>query len=143
MPILDYLPDDRLITALANRLSFAPTIRLACQTQVSGSGKIALRRLALDREDLELIHHTDDQSRKIGCNRRRKANCHSVAFDRQVTLEDQVILESTDYDAPLTLSDEQHMPSDQPGIVMRKQLAALLKQHGEIEQRRMQCHNPC
>ncbi len=67
----------------------------------------------------------------------------SVAFDRQVTLEDRVVLESTDYDAPLTLDDEQHMPSDQSGIVMRKKLAALLKQHGEVEQRRMQCHRPC
>lgn len=59
-----------------------------------------------------------------------------VAFDRQVTLEDKRVLESTDYDTPLTLSDEQHMPSDQPGIVMRKKLAALLKQHNEVEQRR-------
>ncbi len=41
---------------LARRLSFAPKMRLACQTQVSGDGKITLRRLALDMEDLELIH---------------------------------------------------------------------------------------
>jgi phenylpropionate dioxygenase-like ring-hydroxylating dioxygenase large terminal subunit len=57
-----------------------------------------------------------------------------IAFDRQVTMEDKAVLESTDYDTPLDLSAEQHMPSDQPGIVMRKQLAALLKASGEAEQ---------
>ncbi len=59
-----------------------------------------------------------------------------IAFDRQVVMEDQFVLESTDYDTPLDVAAEQHMPSDQPGIVMRKKLAALLKQHGEVEQRR-------
>jgi adenylate cyclase len=41
--------------ALAQRLHFDPGIRLACQTQVYGEGKITLRRLALDAEDVELI----------------------------------------------------------------------------------------
>lgn len=59
-----------------------------------------------------------------------------IAFDRQVTSEDQAILESTDYDTPLDLSAEQHMVSDQPGVIMRKKLAALLNAHGEVEQRR-------
>jgi hypothetical protein len=59
-----------------------------------------------------------------------------IAFDRAVTLEDKRILESTDYDVPLGLSQEQHMFTDKPGIVMRKKLATLLKAHGEIEQTR-------
>lgn len=59
-----------------------------------------------------------------------------IAFDRNVTQEDREVLETTDYDAPLTLSEEQHMASDKPGIVMRHKLAALLKAHGEVEQRR-------
>ena len=59
-----------------------------------------------------------------------------IAFDRQVTSEDRVVLETTDYDAPLSTSEEQHMPSDRPGIVMRHRLAKLLKDHGEVEQRR-------
>ncbi|XPM55263.2 MAG: hypothetical protein EDM05_047335 [Leptolyngbya sp. IPPAS B-1204] len=59
-----------------------------------------------------------------------------IAFDRQVTLEDKLVLESTDYDTPLDLNAEQHMASDQPGIVMRHKLATLLKQHGEVERRR-------
>jgi len=59
-----------------------------------------------------------------------------IAFDRQVTQEDRVVLETTDYDAPLSLAEEQHMASDKPGILMRHRLAALLKEHGETEQRR-------
>ncbi|MFT0788334.1 Rieske 2Fe-2S domain-containing protein [Synechococcus sp. OH20] len=53
-----------------------------------------------------------------------------VRFDRAVTLEDRAILETTDPDVPLDLSAEQHMFTDKPGILMRKQLAALLKAHG-------------
>jgi phenylpropionate dioxygenase-like ring-hydroxylating dioxygenase large terminal subunit len=59
-----------------------------------------------------------------------------IAFDRQVTQEDREVLETTDYDAPLSLLEEQHMASDKPGILMRQRLAALLKAHGEVEQRR-------
>ncbi|PSR13130.1 Rieske (2Fe-2S) protein [filamentous cyanobacterium CCP3] len=52
-----------------------------------------------------------------------------ITFDRQVVSEDKLVLESTDYDTPVDVSCEQHMPSDQPGIIMRRQLAALLKTH--------------
>jgi phenylpropionate dioxygenase-like ring-hydroxylating dioxygenase large terminal subunit len=58
-----------------------------------------------------------------------------IAFDRQVTQEDRDVLETTEFDAPLSLAEEQHMPSDKPGIIMRHRLAALLKEHGEVEQR--------
>jgi hypothetical protein len=46
-----------------------------------------------------------------------------VAFDRAVTLEDKRILESTDYDVPLVLNREEHMLTDQPGILIRKKAA--------------------
>lgn len=59
-----------------------------------------------------------------------------VAFDRAVTLEDKRILESTDFDVPLSPNREQHMFTDKPGLIMRKKLAALLKAHGEMEQTR-------
>lgn len=59
-----------------------------------------------------------------------------IAFDRQVTLEDKRILESTDYDVPLTMNREQHMLTDKPGILVRKKIASLLKAHGEVEQTR-------
>lgn len=57
-----------------------------------------------------------------------------IAFDRQVVDEDKVVLESTDYDTPLDLMAEQHMPSDQPGILMRRQLAALLKPQAQSQE---------
>lgn len=59
-----------------------------------------------------------------------------VAFDRAVTLEDKAILETTDWDVPLDVTEEQHMFTDKPGILMRRKLAALLKAHGEAEQTR-------
>ncbi len=59
-----------------------------------------------------------------------------AAFDRSVGCEDRRILESTDYDFPLRLREESHMLLDKPGIMMRRQLARLLRQHGETEQRR-------
>lgn len=58
----------------------------------------------------------------------------AVAFDRQVTLEDKTILESTDYDVPLDVKKEQHMMTDKPGILIRHKIAALLKEYGETEQ---------
>lgn len=60
-----------------------------------------------------------------------------IAFDRQVTDEDREILEACDFDVPLDLSrrEELHMPSDRPGLEMRKRLRALLAQHGERESR--------
>lgn len=60
-----------------------------------------------------------------------------VAFDRAVTLEDQAILESCEADVPLATTDgeEMHMVSDRPGLVMRRMLRELLREHGEVEQR--------
>ena len=58
-----------------------------------------------------------------------------IAFDRAVTLEDKLILESSTWDVPLGISEELHMPSDKPGIEMRRRLSALLAEHGEVEAR--------
>lgn len=41
---------------LADRLHFEPAVRLACQTEIVGAGKIALRRLSLDVDDWALFH---------------------------------------------------------------------------------------
>jgi len=57
-------------------------------------------------------------------------------FDRQVTLEDKDILESTDPDVPLDQTGvEANMPSDRPGILMRRMLRGLLERHAEHEAR--------
>lgn len=45
---------------LAHRLGFEPRIRLACQTQIFGEGRITLRRLALDAEDAEVLDAQQD-----------------------------------------------------------------------------------
>jgi hypothetical protein len=49
-----------------------------------------------------------------------------IAFDRQVTGEDRDILESTDWDVPLDQAGvEMNMPSDRPGVLMRRMLLKL------------------
>jgi len=62
--------------SLAQRLYFEPRIRLACQTQVYGDGKITLRRLALDSDDADLM----DQQ-----NRGRMAP-RSIGEERQIAI---------------------------------------------------------
>lgn len=56
-------------------------------------------------------------------------------WDTRVVLEDKVILESVDADAPVDVArrDEENMPSDRPGLLMRRRLLALLREHGETE----------
>jgi len=56
-------------------------------------------------------------------------------WDTRVVLEDKVILESVDADAPVDIArrDEQSMLSDRPGVIMRRRLLELLQQHGETE----------
>lgn len=65
-------------------------------------------------------------------------------WDLQVILEDQVILESTDADAPVTLTrrTEENMRSDHPGLIMRRQLLDLLQTHGEREVRALPADSP-
>lgn len=64
-----------------------------------------------------------------------------IAFDRQVTLEDKAILESTDYDVPLNNLREKHLFTDKPGIIMRKQILQLLQANGETEVTRDSINN--
>jgi phenylpropionate dioxygenase-like ring-hydroxylating dioxygenase large terminal subunit len=61
-----------------------------------------------------------------------------VAWDRRIIAEDRGILESTDLDAILdvTLTLEAHMPSDRPGLIMRRRLLDLFSANGEDEVRR-------
>jgi len=60
-----------------------------------------------------------------------------IAFDRKIIDEDRRILEGCAWDVPLAVVDgeEFHMPSDRPGLAMRRKLLALLEAHGEREQR--------
>ena len=67
-----------------------------------------------------------------------EADCSAeelIAWDAAIIQEDREILESTDPDTPIDLSRkvEAHMPSDRPGVIMRRRLLELLKTHGEAE----------
>lgn len=59
-------------------------------------------------------------------------------WDTRVVLEDKVILESVNPDAPVDVArrDEAGMASDRPGMIMRRRLLELLQAHGETEQHR-------
>jgi phenylpropionate dioxygenase-like ring-hydroxylating dioxygenase large terminal subunit len=61
-----------------------------------------------------------------------------IEWDRRIITEDREVLESTDPDAALDVSMrlEAHMPSDRPGLIMRRRLLELLAAHGETEVRR-------
>lgn len=67
-----------------------------------------------------------------------EADCPAQAlidWDRAITAEDRDILESTDPDACIDVGrrEELHMASDKPGLIIRRQLLALLRAHGETE----------
>lgn len=62
-----------------------------------------------------------------------------IDFDAVITREDKEILESTDPDALVDVRRrgvECSMASDRPGLLIRKQLMALLEAHGEAEAHR-------
>jgi phenylpropionate dioxygenase-like ring-hydroxylating dioxygenase large terminal subunit len=68
----------------------------------------------------------------------REEDCSTqelIDWDAAIIAEDREILESTDPDAIVDMDRkiEMHMPSDRPGMLMRKRLLALLAAHGEAE----------
>ena len=68
----------------------------------------------------------------------REEDCSAqelIDWDAIIIAEDRDILESTDPDAivDMTRKVEMHMPSDRPGMIMRRRLHALLEEHGEQE----------
>ncbi|MDX3905290.1 MAG: aromatic ring-hydroxylating dioxygenase subunit alpha [Pigmentiphaga sp.] len=58
-----------------------------------------------------------------------------IAWDAPIVEEDREILEATDFDACIDTARraEQHMESDKPGLLMRRMMLELLRQHGEDE----------
>jgi hypothetical protein len=67
-----------------------------------------------------------------------EADCSTeelIAWDAAIIEEDRDILESTDPDSTIDMNRkvESHMPSDRPGMIMRRRLLELLRSHGEEE----------
>ena len=67
-----------------------------------------------------------------------EADCSTqelIDWDAAIIAEDREMLESTDPDAFVDMSRkiEMHMPSDRPGMIMRKRLLDLLRAHDEDE----------
>ena len=58
-----------------------------------------------------------------------------IDWDAKVVFEDRDILEATDPDAALDPAHrtEAYMTSDRPGLIMRRRLLELLKQHNDPE----------
>jgi phenylpropionate dioxygenase-like ring-hydroxylating dioxygenase large terminal subunit len=58
-----------------------------------------------------------------------------IAWDAAIVAEDRDMLEATSCDAIVDMSRkiEMHMPSDRPGMIMRKRLLDLMRAHGEQE----------
>jgi phenylpropionate dioxygenase-like ring-hydroxylating dioxygenase large terminal subunit len=78
----------------------------------------------------QILYRNDDE-----------ASCSAaelIAWDQAVIEEDRDILESTDPDVPMDvgLGEESQMASDRPGLIMRRRLLRLLRDHGEREVRR-------
>jgi hypothetical protein len=72
-----------------------------------------------------------------------EADCSTrelIDWDAAIIAEDREMLESTDPDAIVDMGRriEMHMPSDRPGIIMRKRLLELLHAHNEEEKPRHQ-----
>ena len=67
-----------------------------------------------------------------------EADCSTeklIEWDAVIIEEDREVLESTSPDAILDVGRkiEKHMPSDRPGMIMRRRLLELLQAHGEEE----------
>ena len=87
----------------------------------------------IDDEHIQLVQILYRNDREEDC-----PTAKLIEWDLKITNEDKDVLESTDPDATIDLTTqiEAHMPSDRPGIILRKRLLDLLKQNGEDEIRR-------
>jgi phenylpropionate dioxygenase-like ring-hydroxylating dioxygenase large terminal subunit len=132
------------LAARANRIAGAKTER-----RIEGSWWIPFVRRARMTYPTGLVHiivtaatPMDDAHSQIVqfCLRSDREEdvpaADAIAFDRKITEEDRYILETTDPDVPLAEpARERNMASDKLGILMRKRLLAMLREHGEDEVR--------
>jgi phenylpropionate dioxygenase-like ring-hydroxylating dioxygenase large terminal subunit len=84
----------------------------------------------IDDGSIQLVQILFRNDREEDCSTREL-----IDWDAVIIEEDRDILESTDPDAIVDMGRkiEMHMPSDRPGMIMRRRLLALLEEHGERE----------
>jgi ferredoxin-NADP reductase/phenylpropionate dioxygenase-like ring-hydroxylating dioxygenase large terminal subunit len=113
---------------------YLPFCRRMDMTYPSGIRHIIINcATPIDDETIQLVQLLYRNDREEDC-----PTAKLIEWDLKITNEDKDVLESTDPDATLDLATriEAHMPSDRPGIIMRKRLLDLLRQNGEEEIRR-------
>lgn len=84
----------------------------------------------IDDDSIQVVQFLYRNDTEADCSASRL-----IEWDAKIIAEDKEVLESTDPDIVLDKRsrDEIHMPSDQPSLIMRKRLLAMLQQHGEAE----------
>lgn len=116
---------------LVNRYYLPFARRFGCTYPVSGVHHIIYNcATPIDDERMMLVQWLYRNDSEESC-----AAQELIAWDAAITAEDRDILEATDADACVdtTRRAEFHMPSDKPGLVIRRQLLELLRAHGEEE----------
>ncbi len=116
---------------LVNRYFLPFARRFGCTYPASGVQHIIYNcATPIDDERMLLVQWLYRNDSEAACSTREL-----IDWDAAITAEDRDILEATDADACVdtTRRAEFHMPSDKPGLVIRKQLLDLLRAHGEEE----------
>ena len=116
---------------LVNRYYLPFSRRFGCSYPASGIDHIIYNcATPIDDERMMLVQWLYRNDSEASCSAQEL-----IDWDAAITAEDRDILEATDADACVdtTRKAEFHMPSDKPGLVIRKQLLDLLHAHGEQE----------
>jgi phenylpropionate dioxygenase-like ring-hydroxylating dioxygenase large terminal subunit len=116
---------------LVNRYYLPFARRFGCSYPASGISHVIYNcATPIDDERIMLVQWLYRSDTEADC-----PEAELIAWDAVITAEDRDILEATDPDACIDTRRrvEFHMPSDKPGLIIRQQLLALLREHGEEE----------